>query len=105
MRKAAKETVRVTDKIVQERIKLLEADPEFSDLWELLPKALTGKESGVDFHVITTDREFVERTKEKKVIVLSARDWDRYERFQRLCDKLAQKWGLLWATVEYLAVG
>jgi hypothetical protein len=103
MRKAAKETVRVTDKIVQERIKLLEADPEFSDLWELLPKALIGKESGADFHGITTDREFVERTKDKKVIVLSKSDWDKYKRFQQLCSELGQRYGLYWATVEDLA--
>ena len=105
MRKAVKKNVGVTDKVVQEKIKLLEADPEFIDLWKLLPKVLIGKESGVDFHVITTDREFVERTTDRKVIVLFKSDWDKYQRFQQRCHKLAEKFGLHWATVEDLVMG
>lgn len=105
MRKAVKKTVRVMDKVLQEKIKLLEADPEFINLWLLFPKVLAGKESGVDFHGITTDHKRVEITKYKKVIVLSKPDWDKYQRFQQLCHKLAQKWGLHWVTVEDLVMG
>lgn len=105
MRKAAKEANRVADKVAQERMSLLKADPEFKDLCKLVPKVLRGKESGKDFETVTTDQEYVQRRNDGKVILLSKRDWDKYERFGRLCEKLAQKYKLHWVTVEDLAMG
>lgn len=105
MGEVAKATSKVRDKIVQEKIQILKADAEFAKLMELVPSQLRGKELGNDIHCITTDHEYVEKTKDRKVIVLSKSDWDKYQRFQQLCDKLAQKWGLHWATVEDLAMG
>ena len=105
MGKVAKATSKVRDKIVQEKIQLLKADAEFAQLMELVPAKLRKKELGNDIHCITTDPEYVEKTEDGKVIVLSKRDWNKYEIFQELCHKLAQKWGLHWATVEDLAMG
>ena len=105
MRGTRKRAVSVTDKLVQERIKLLEADPEYIDLYNLVPEVLRGKESGKDFHGVTNDTELFERNKGKGVILLSKHDWGRYEEFQLLCEKLAKKYKLHWATVEDLAMG
>lgn len=104
MGKVAKAS-KVRDKIVQEKIQLLKADAGFAELITLVPLKLRGKELGSDIHCITTDHEYVEKTKDRKVIVLSKYSWHKYERFQELCQKLAQKWGLDGATVEDLAMG
>lgn len=95
----------VVDKIVQEKMKLLEADPEFIELCELVPKVLAGKEFGKDFLMVTTNGEYLEKRKDKNVIVLSKRDWEKYERFERLCQRLAERYKLHWVTVEDLALG
>lgn len=96
---------RVIDKIAQERIRILRADPEFVKLKKLVPTQLRKKELGKDIHGITTDSEYVEKRGDDEVILLSKRDWDRYEEFERLCQKLAQIYRLHWATVEDLGLG
>jgi len=101
----AKVTSKVRDKIVQEKIQILKADAEFAKLMGLVPSQLRGKELGKDIRCITTDREYVEITKDRKVIVLFKSDWDKYQRFQQRCHKLAEKFGLHWATVEDLVMG
>ena len=95
----------VIDKFVQERIGILRADPEFAKLKQLVPTQLKRKELGKDIHGITTDREYFEKRGDDKVILLSKHDWDRYEKFEHLCQQLAQKYRLHWATVEDLAMG
>ena len=105
MRGTRKRAVSVTDKLVQERIKLLEADPEYIDLCYLVPKVLSGKESGKDFRTVTTDREHFDKMKGKGVILLSKHEWGRYEEFELLCEKLAKKYKLHWVAVEDLAMG
>ena len=74
MNNMPKKTTPIVDGLVQEGLRLLEADPEFIDLCNLVPKALVGKESGKDFLAVTTDHEYFERTKNEKVIVLSKHD-------------------------------
>jgi hypothetical protein len=105
MRGTGKRAVSVTDKLVQERIKLLEADPEYIDLCNLVPKVLGGKESGKDFHGVTSDFGLYESKKDNGTILLSKSDWDKYEKFGRLCEKLAQKYKLHWVAIEDLAMG
>jgi hypothetical protein len=103
MQKSSKPVKRVIDKIVEERIRLFEADPEYIELCNLLPDVLIGKESGTDYYMITNDREYFNKIKGDKLILLSQVDWDRYEKFQDLCQILSQRYGLHWVTVEDLA--
>lgn len=97
--------VNVIDKLVQEKMKILESDPEYVALCDLIPKVLIGKERGEDFHGVTSDREIFERNKHKGTILLSKRDMNKWQEFENLCMKLAQKYGLDWSAVEDLAMG
>jgi hypothetical protein len=97
--------VSVAGKLVEENMKLLENDPEFMKLCSLVPKALEGKESGKDFYKVTNDSDLFERKKDGGTIFLSKSDWDKYEEFGRLCEKLAKKYKLHWVAVEDLAMG
>ena len=96
----------VTEKIVKERLALLQADPEFNQLKKLLPLKLKGKEMGKDIEGITDDPEIYERSKDdKRVILLSKAEWAKYKEFDNLCMKLASKHRLHWAAVENLGMG
>ena len=95
----------IIEKLVHERMKLFEADPDFIELRYLIPKTLDGKESGIDFHVITTDKRYTEKRNDGKAIVLSESDFDEYQQFEYLCEMLAKKYKLHWTTVYDMALG
>lgn len=97
---------RVTDKLVRERTGVLQADQEFRKLRKLLPPRLKGKELGKDVKLITNDPEIWQKRKDiGQDILLSEGEWRKYEEFCALCEKLAKRYGLYWATVEDLAMG
>lgn len=99
-----KQSTRVRDEMVRERIAVLKADREFAMLRRLLPRKLKGKELGTDVQGMTTDLELWQHNKEMNVL-LSKPEMKKYEDFCSLCEKLAEKYGLQWATVADLAMG
>ena len=97
---------RVTESLVDQEIAVLKAHPDFAKLKKLVPTKLKGKEMGKDIESITTDREMYEkRGKDDKIIFFTESEWGQYEKFYALCDELAERHGLHWATVESLAMG
>ena len=95
-----------TDKIIRERIAVLKADKEFRKLRKILPLTLKGKELGKEVKLVTTDPEICQGREDiGRNILLSEGEWERYEEFCALCEKLAQRYRLHWATVEDLAMG
>jgi hypothetical protein len=97
---------RVTESLVDQEIAVLKAHPDFAKLKKLVPTKLKGKEMGKDIESITTDREMYERRgKDDKIIFFTESEWGQYEKFSALCDELAERHGLHWATVESLAMG
>jgi hypothetical protein len=89
--------------MAQQWIQVLKADPEFKRLRRMVPTKLRKKDCGQDYEAITTDTEFAgDRT---KVILLSEEEWTRYEKLQKGCKVLADKYDLREWVVFDLAVG
>ena len=97
---------KVTESLVDQEIAVLKAHPDFAKLKKLAPPKLKGKEMGRDVESITTDREmYKKRGKDDKIIFFTESEWGQYKEFFALCEKLAERHGLHWATVESLAMG
>jgi hypothetical protein len=105
MRKSTKKITKVVDKLIEERILLLKADPEYIDLCDLLPDSLFGKESGIDYEMVIRYPEYFNKPTNENIIFLDNSNWEKYKKFQDLCQKLADKYGIDWVTVENVASG
>jgi hypothetical protein len=103
MKTSTQKAVSQSQKMAQQGIQVLKADPEFKRLRLLVPRKLRKRNCGQDYTAITTDTEFARDRAE--VILLSAQDWTKYEELQKGCKILADRYDLREWVVFDLAVG